>query len=742
MRPKRLLAKSSATPENPCQPEQLPGHTSLVMASARQLLEHRASDALRAAGLDDAQRHRLERWVLAGAFVHDLGKASDHCQANMRRQRHRPQLVRHEACSLYLAWPGQVLGEWLIPAVGDERELCFALIAAAGHHRNFWCHAIAPDDAGAGSSLTLWTSHEDFDATLRLGVEAFGLAAPPPLADLQLHHGRRSALRAFFVRCEEHANRLRPTREEPHLLAIAKALVLDADVAGSALPRAGERSEWMGAVLSRPRVSADLEVLIEQRLGGQPVRPFQATVAASREPVTLIRAGCGTGKTAAAYLWAARSHPGRTLWVTYPTTGTATEGFRDYVYEAPLKGCLTHGRASIDMQMFGLEDDAQAQRDLDRLEAIRAWDMDVVTCTVDTVLGLMQNQRKGLYAFPSLCRGAVVFDEIHAYDDELFGVLLRFLRALPGIPVLLMTASLPDGRLRALTELVREVHRRPLAMIDGPVDLESLPRYRRCDADPWLSAMDVIRHGGRVLWVSNTVDRCMAVGARGLDLGLPALMYHSRFRYEDRVARHGALVHAFKSRAAAAGFAATTQVAETSFDISADLLVTDHASIPAFIQRLGRLNRDSRPDAPRSVAPFIVIEPNHALPYDEVELAVAREWLARLGNREVSQRDLIDAWITSDEPVASPCWSAWLDGFFRTEPAALRDLTPGITVIRAQDSPRVKVDPAAALAVALPMGQPPRGCAWKAWPRAAGVYPVAPADAIDYDPTRGARWRT
>jgi CRISPR-associated endonuclease/helicase Cas3 len=739
VRPERLLAKSSATPANPRQPELLPGHTSLVMTAARQLLEYRMSDALHAAGLDNAQRQRLERWVLVGAFVHDLGKASDHAQASMRHERDRPQLLRHEACSLYLAWPGQVLGKWLLPAVGDARELCFALIAAAGHHRKFWRDAIAPGDSGAGQSLTLWTSHEDFEATLRLAVEALGLATPPPLADLPLHHGRRSELRAFFARCEEHATQLRPTREERRLLAIAKALVLDADVAGSALPKAGQGAEWIGAALSRRRDPVDLEALVEQRLDGRPLRPFQAAVAASREPVTLIHAGCGTGKTVAAYLWAARSYPGRTLWVTYPTTGTATEGFRDYLYEAPMRGRLEHGRASIDIQMFGLEDGAQAQRELDRLDAIRAWEADVVTCTVDTVLGLIQNQRKGLYAFPSLCRGAVVFDEIHAYDDELFGAMLRFLRALPGVPVLLMTASLPDGRRLALAESVREVHQRPMAVVDGPFDLESLPRYRRCHADPWRSALDVIGRGGRVLWVSNTVERCMAVGARGLDFGLPALIYHSRFRYEDRVARHGAVVDAFKSQAA--GFASTTQVAEMSFDLSSDLLVTDHASIPALIQRLGRLNRDSRPDAPRPVAPFIVIEPNHALPYDEAELAAAREWLAHLGNRELSQRDLIEAWRTSDEPAASPCWSAWLDGFFRTEPAALRDLTPGITVIRAQDSLRVKGDPGAALAVALPMDPPPRGCGWKTWPRAASVYPVAPAAAIDYDPTRGARWR-
>ena len=61
-------------------------------------------------------RERLEELVLIGAFVHDLGKCSDHFQQMVRHQRHLAQLLRHEACSLYLAWPGQPLGDWLLHA--------------------------------------------------------------------------------------------------------------------------------------------------------------------------------------------------------------------------------------------------------------------------------------------------------------------------------------------------------------------------------------------------------------------------------------------------------------------------------------------------------------------------------------------------------------------------------------------------------------------------------------------------
>ncbi|MBK9129429.1 MAG: CRISPR-associated helicase Cas3' [Phycisphaerales bacterium] len=740
-KPKRLLAKSSHSPDGPKAAETLRGHTAFVCAAARQLIAHRARHAIRAAGLVPSLERTLERLVLAGAFLHDIGKCSDHFQQTVRRQRSAPQLLRHEACSLYLAWPGQPLAEWFRQGL-DQRELCFALVVAAAHHRKFWSRAIAPEDAGTGTQLMLWTSHADFARTLELGAKQLGLGAPPVLSDVLIKDERRSPLRKFFERCEDEIRRLEVTDAERRLLAIAKALVLDADVAGSALPRAGENPNWVGDVLTRARDAAELELLISDRLGGRALRPFQAAVANSRAPVTLVRAGCGSGKTIAAYAWAARCHAGATLWVTYPTTGTTTEGYRDYVHEADLRGRLEHGRARVDVDIFGLDEPDEVEREADRLDALRAWDMDVVVCTVDTVLGLVQNQRKGLYAFASLVESAVVFDEIHAYDDALFGALLRFLNDLPGVPALLMTASLPKSRLEALRQLVRAVHGCDMAEIEGPADLERLPRYEWHNGPAWPEVARVLATDGKVLWVSNTVDRCIETSSRS-EAGA-ALVYHSRFRYEDRVARHAAVIRAFADTSAV--FASTTQVAEMSLDLSADLLVTDLAPIPAMIQRLGRLNRRTRPDSPVPPAPFIVIDVNSPLPYRERELDEAREWLARLGHSPLSQRDLVDAWLIDDRgarPIASAAAnaSAWLDGVFRCEPSSLRESTPGITVMLAQDCARVASEPGRAPRFAIPMPPPKPAHAWRSWRRAAGIYPVPPPDAIDYDPLKGARWR-
>jgi len=725
-----LLAKSPRDPGRVHGAETLRGHTVLVLRAADELLRLRGRTSLRAAGLPVDWFPRLDRIVRVAALIHDLGKANDHFQA-MVRGRRIAQMIRHEALSLWLTWPGQPLGTWLAPASETELDHELAVLAAAGHHRKFAARAMSED---AGTTTTLLLGHPEFAQLLGIAAKQLSLATPPPMTDRRLEITRRWSPADDFSRWERDvAERLRSDEPERRLLAVAKALVLDADVAGSALARSEESLAWIERQLGQRADRERLEAVVAARLGEALPRPFQRSVAESEAPVTLVRAGCGSGKTAAAYLWAARQHAGRQLWVTYPTTGTATEGFRDYLVDVDIEGRLEHGRAEVDLEMLGLAE-GEGPRDRDRLDAIRAWGAEVVTCTVDTVLGLIQNQRKGLYAWAGLADAAIVFDEIHAYDDRLFGALLRFLGAMPGTPALLMTASLPAGRRAALLEVVQRTHGRVLVEVGGPTGLELLPRYFRQDsAEPWPSVEHCLATGGKVLWVVNTVDRCIAVADASAD---GALVYHARFRYADRVARHRAVIDAF--RAPGPALAVTTQVAEMSLDLSADLLVTDLAPVPSLIQRLGRLNRRATPEAPSRPCPFVVV-PFRGLPYAATDLAEARAWLDRLGYEALSQRDLVDAWTPVEADPTDFVASAWLDGGFHTEPIALREPSPGITVLLEEDAQQAACDARHAVYAALPMGPPRRTTTWRDWKVVRG-YPVAPRTRIQYDPLRGGAW--
>ena len=735
---KRLLAKSCQTPNAPRGAETLSGHTEKVISAAKTLLDETADAQLSAIGLSRATwKERFWQAVLFSAFCHDLGKANDQFQSMVRGKREQKQAIRHEALS-FLIIQETPLKEWLFTTLKEPEDLSFLLWTVAGHHRKFPPDEPAP---GTGIQLSLILEHADFKRTLSVGANWLNLNEPPTIKNLtwtligpsslygRLRRARRKAA-TFWASCNDDKRRF---------LAAMKACLIAADVAGSALPKEGEKiSVWIRKALTQRPTSTQLRKIIDERLQGKPLRRFQKALGKSTPRVVLAQAGCGSGKTLGAYVWAAQRAPGKRLFFSYPTTGTATEGFRDYLIDPTMSTKLVHSRAAVDLEMLGVGD---AGEQVNALTALEAWSTSIISCTVDTVLGLTQNQRRGMYAWPAFVDAAFVFDEIHAYDERLFSSLLQFLLNCRGVPCLLMTASLPQSRLNALNDALSSIGE-SLETIAGPTDLETLQRYRRLISnDPWAIAQQNFKDNGKILWVANTVKNVLSLAEEASTRGFQPLVYHSRFRYEDRVRQHGRIISAFRQDGPVLAIA--TQVAEMSLDLSADLLITDLAPVPALIQRLGRLNRRATPESPKTPKPFIVIEPDNPYPYKSREepnpFDAPRKWLNRLGTKFVSQRDLAQKWgALDDERQQGPQESAWIDGGFETTPRHLRDSTPGITVIIQEDAVAVErglIDP---VRVRIPMVMP-SGPDWKKWPQVAFAK-VPPPECISYNPDRGAKW--
>jgi CRISPR-associated endonuclease/helicase Cas3 len=744
----RLRAKSGS---GECESEFLSRHLVDVHRAAKELLAATARDQLLALGLSpDVYLDRFRRIVLLAAAVHDLGKANDHFQGMIYRQRNifeNPQGLRHEWVTLLFL---RELREWLIPAVnGSSDDFSIMEWAVVGHHPG-QIHASPPrcSPDGAGPELSLLSGHRDFLAALDFVKATWDLGDVPVSSDQTRNLvGSGTVFQdigGWSKACQKTWDKMRGS-SDARLVAAAKDSLIAADVAGSALPRVFQDVargwEWISKSFASKPEAGDLQNVVDFRLNKQSSRDFQRRVAGSKDRITFVKAGCGTGKTLAAYMWAAENHPTRRLYFCYPTTGTATEGFRDYLFDPESKiprigAKLFHSRADVDFEIIlSVTDDASESETAFRLDALEAWSTPVVSCTVDTVLGIVQNNKRGLFAWPALSQAAFVFDEIHAFDDRLFGALLRFLRDVPGVPILLMTASLPDGREAALRELV-EASGSDWRPVSGPQDLETRSRYRKefvVENDPLPPVRRTLAEGGKVLWVSNTVKRVMDAAARALELA--PVLYHSRFKYEDRVARHAEVIDRFKSDGAV--LAICSQVAEMSLDLSADLLVTDLATVPALIQRLGRLNRRAKEGDP--TRPFIVVAPENSLPYTDDELNAARDWLGRLADDGISQSDLTMAWEQSHDESPVGIQSAWLDGGPVTTVAELRDLSPGITVLLDEDLKRARAKPNDLQRLTLPMPVP-SGLKWQQWPREKGL-PVAPTGSIRYDRLRGAEWQ-
>jgi CRISPR-associated endonuclease/helicase Cas3 len=764
----RLLAKSCPNLKQIPQAAVLCQHLTDVHNAAQAVLGATGNDQLRAVGLSPAAwSGRLRRVVLFAAALHDLGKANDHFQEAVRRQRSQAQGLRHEWVSYWLL-ETTCLREWVSTAFEESVDLQIMLWAISGHHPRDDRPTPPRQVEGGGSKLVVLLGHQDYrDALAWIGAE-FGLDPPPNLKNASLDlagPGPENAITTIKKSFLRHKAAWEELDVSQRLFAAAcKACLLGADVAGSAVVRGihtvAQKAEWIGASLEACPDPADLEGLVRARLRGQTERPFQTQVAERQGRVLLVRAGCGMGKTAAAYLRAARRWPGKRVWFCYPTTGTATEGFRGYLFDHEQRRSkhgarLFHSRAATDLEMIlHAVGDEDSSDELLRNEALQAWSTPIVSCTVDTVLAVLQNQRRALFAWPALAQSAFVFDEIHAYDQKLFGGLLRFLDALRGVPILLMTASLPAARREAIVACLARSGE-CLTEVMGPPEIENLPRYHRLDVpDPAEAVREELAKGGKVLWVCNTVIRAMNAAAALAEW--KPLLYHSRFRYEDRVARHSELVSAFEVERKEPALGVCTQVAEMSLDLSATMLVMDLAPVPALIQRLGRLNRWAMPpeagECGPPTRPFLVVEPLDnrgsvlTSPYDPDLYgdwpAVSRRWIVALGDNAISQTHLADAWQTLDTGEAEvPAASPWLDGGPETRVDSTRDASPGITVILdGNDSQDVQAGRKMAAQVAVPMPQPPARLRWREWSRIKGV-PVVPASSINYDPKRGASWR-
>jgi CRISPR-associated endonuclease/helicase Cas3 len=178
-------------------------------------------------------------------------------------------------------------------------------------------------------------------------------------------------------------------------------------------------------------------------------------------------------------------------------------------------------------------------------------------------------------------------------------------------------------------------------------DLKQQERADRYRLEPvanfdaaFAKAVAAYQQGLRVLWVVNTVDRCLAI-AQKLETALytEILTYHSRFRLCDRQQVHAKTVAAFafaQGEAPQPAIAVTTQVCEMSLDLDADVLITEIAPVSALVQRFGRANR-------HLLRPFAVLNPYRPpghKPYEKKELERSSVFLDSLGTGLVNQHQL------------------------------------------------------------------------------------------------------
>lgn len=705
----------------------------------------------------------------AAGILHDFAKINSAFQAMLRAERGlaEPQAVRHEILGALLFAEENSLGSWFRQLRSSYE--CWPIIwAIAGHHLKMSDPAQGNalfSSAGAAKWLCVPLSDPQARGMLESAALVLGSSTSiPELMDLRFDvtddddNSLEQRVSSFVEKSIQTWEQLR--KEDKGIVlrtALLKALLISSDVAGSALTAKGLTVGTSITDALRIRLGPEtLGPVITKGTKNKSPLDFQTAVGDAPTAATIVIAGCGNGKTTAAYMWARRWAVDRKLIFTYPTTGTASAGFEDYVFRQPeLAAALIHGRAIVDLQAMQKTGEEDAVEETLRIESLQAWDRQAIVCTVDTVLGLMQNNRRPMFSFPAIAAGAIVFDEIHSYDAHLFGALIRFLETFPGMPVLLMSASIPPTR---LTQLRHALGSRLGPIVHGDSRLESYKRYRlrprgskeECQTDVKAALSEGNKN--KILWVCNTVGDAvgMASNARRW-IGANPIIYHSRFRYGDRVKRQNELIR--RLRSADPVLAITTQVCEMSLDVSANLLVTAECPLPSLVQRLGRLNRYAEFDDPWPC----LVYPFTGLPYNEdpektqmhgdfrIEMKATRDAMVTLANAPCSQRDLanlMDQMVTDERPHT---YSAWLDDGWLSEPAQLRDGDQSITLIRAEDLGEIKGQLGSdeknwTSRRLVPWTIPMTYRREFRFERRIGGYPLAPTGTVAYCDEEGASW--
>ncbi|MEU9983544.1 CRISPR-associated helicase Cas3' [Streptomyces sp. NPDC050856] len=266
--------------------------------------------------------------------------------------------------------------------------------------------------------------------------------------------------------------------------------------------------------------------------------------------------------------------------------------------------------------------------------------------TVDHLLHAATRTRHVMLRFAGLVGKVVVVDEVHAADVYMRQFLLEALRWLgqARVPVVLLSATLPPAQRQACVDAylsgslsaadvscpVPEPAGYPCVTVayalDGAAVAESsqrvVPSWRasvptRIDWLPDISTdgalvasavREEVVKGGVALVVVNQVDRAQAIYRALVEGGFDGRvrLLHGRLCSTHRAERTEECLRLLGPEAGEGRpermVVIATQLAEQSFDVDADLLITDLAPVDLLLQRIGRLHRHSGTRRPAAVA--------------------------------------------------------------------------------------------------------------------------------------------
>jgi len=371
------------------------------------------------------------------------------------------------------------------------------------------------------------------------------------------------------------------------------------------------------------------------------LRPVQkAAKELANEPIAILRAPTGSGKTYASLLWADKQiKAGRAdrLVIAMPTRFTSNALAISVAEQIDETG-LFHSSAWFNR--YGDVSDSEAKknaREAHRMARYLATPVSV--CTIDHLLICLTGSRENHHStFFFLANSAVVFDEADFYDPFVQAnivVLLEVLKILE-VPVLIMSATVPDSA-RVLYNIEAAIKIPINTPLIGKKYLQWIDKEKnQLTTKGVLEKM--LKKGTGIIY-ANTVARAFEyyrlLENHPLRKDIPLIIYHSRFTEPSKKDIETKLIQVLGKEAweqqknkPVRGIAIMTQIGEMSVNISAPIMLSDLCPWDRLAQRIGRLLRFEE----TLEAICYVTEPQkedvlHPAPYGEYDMK-KREWKA------------------------------------------------------------------------------------------------------------------
>lgn len=375
----------------------------------------------------------------------------------------------------------------------------------------------------------------------------------------------------------------------------------------------------------------------------------------------VLEAPTGIGKSIGALLWARGAEVDTTrplLWAM-PTIDLVDQTLEDYGdpdldvrrhsrvprIEWRETGALRPGESGESDLTDGKPSETEERIRADERESIsqaldpRFTEGEITFTTYDQILGCLGFYHRSVLWLPHILNCQIVWDEAHILrsDEQMRRYHELFMRWFPNLRMLHMSATFHKDELQRL-----ETHGAVVCRASANDVEDNFPRYRIhwCGPLKWEADGRQAEFQAGTLWLTNQVARAQDFGRRLEHEN--TRVYHSRFKNEDRERIVQDVLAGLGRESERNLRVLATQVAELGFDVYARRMMTEACPPEAFIQRLGRVNRDRTAKGPADVFVYL---PEDAMPYsrDHGEAVRWEKWIRQFEGRDVSTRELREA---------------------------------------------------------------------------------------------------